>query len=144
MAKLTFGSCYFSTSAPTTLDSPAGTPVKAAGTTTAMLLEGFTHTDNRLTNTGVVRTYEVRFDGSVSKGGSQQDTQTVSRIFVNGLLVTGIGTARTIDNADDVGAFSVSGQVSLDTNDYIELWLETNDGYSLTVEAGVLSAKVIG
>jgi hypothetical protein len=141
MAKLTFGSCYFSTPVETTLT--ATIPAKAAGTTTAMLLEGFTHTDNRLTNTGVGRTYEVRFDGSVSKVGNQA-TEAISRIYRDGSVVVGAGSVRTIANAADHGAFSVAGQVFLATGGYVELWLETDSGDNLTISVGVLSAKVIG
>ena len=142
MAKLSFGSCYFSTTALTSLS--ANTPAKAAGTTTAMQLGDFTTTNNRLTYTGATtRTFQVGFAGTSSKGGGGS-TLGIYSIYKNGSAIPGILATRTIANATDRGAFGMLGQIQLAQNEYIELWLETDTGDDLTIEAGVLSAVVIG
>ncbi|GAH05979.1 unnamed protein product [marine sediment metagenome] len=143
MAKLSYGSCYFSTPASTTLS--AGTPVKAAGTTTTMQLGDFTHSgSNRLTYTGVTaRVFNVAFAGSVTKG-SGGSTLAEMYLYKNGTLIPGADVLRLIANASDEGAAAVMCQVSLTTNDYVELWIETDTGDDLTIEAGVLSANVLG
>ena len=143
MALLSFGSCYWSTATATV--NVANTPIKAAGTTSSMQLADFSMPlSNRLTYTGAdTRTFEIRFDGSVSKGVGGA-TQSLNYIYRNGTLVTGAITGRTISSASDIGAFSISAQVIMTTNDYIELWLEDDTGDDLTIEYGVLSAKVLG
>ena len=143
MAKLSFGSCYFSTPVETTLD--AGTPAKASGTTTAMQLGDFTHpASNRLTYTGATaRVFNVAFAGSVVKGSGGSSLASMY-IYKNGTLVTGAEVLRQIANAADHGAGAVMCQVSLATNDYVELWLATSSGDNMTIEAGVLSANVLG
>ncbi len=59
MAKLSFGSLYWATPAATVLG--VATPLKAAGTTAAMVVGDFTaSTSNRLTYTAAAtRTFEV-------------------------------------------------------------------------------------
>jgi hypothetical protein len=143
MAQLTFGSIYIDTPAETTLD--AATPTKAAGTTATMQLAGFTHpSSNRLTcSEATARVYEVAFCGSVTKGAGGS-TQSDYAIYKNGSAITGATVGRTIASATDEGAFAVTGQVSLESGDYIELWLATDTGDELTIEKGVLSAKVLG
>ena len=137
------GSCYFSTPAATS--NVAATPIKAAGTTTTMELTGFTSPlDNRLTyiDTEPV-VFEVMFTGSVIKGGGGA-TESSMFIYKNGVAVPGAHIERTIPSSTDTGAFAVSCQISLVTNDYVELWCETDTGDDVTVQAGVLSVKAVG
>ena len=143
MALLTFGSIYFSTPTATTL--AAATPLKASGTTTTMKLAGFLHpSSNRLTyDDTVTRTFEIMFTGSVTKGGGGA-TQSQYFLYKNGSLITGSTISRTISSATDAGAFAVSAQVDLANTDYVEFWLETDTGDDLTIQSGVLSAKVLG
>lgn len=143
MAQLTFGSIYFSTPTATTLS--AATPLKASGTTTTMKLAGFLHpSDNRLTyDDAVTRTFEVMFTGSVTKGGGGP-THSDYFLYKNGTLIDGTEISRTIASATDSGAFAVSAQVDLANTDYVELWLATDTGDDLTIQSGILSAKVLG
>ena len=143
MALLSFGSAYFSTPAATT--NIAATPIKAAGTTTAMQLADFDmSTSNRLRYLDLTtRTFEVMFTGSVSKAGGGA-TASNYYLYKNGIAIPGAVVARTISNTSDIGAFSVTCQVTLALNNYVELWLETDTGDDLTIETGVLSAKVLG
>jgi len=143
MAKLSFGSCYFSTPASTTLS--AATPAKAAGTTTSMQLADFTMpANNRLTYTATdTRTFQAMFTGSASKasGGSALSAGYIAK---NGSVITGSQVQRQLANTSDIGAGAVSAQFTLAQNDYIEFWVETDNGDDLTIEAGVLSVHVIG
>jgi hypothetical protein len=143
MAKLTFGSCYFESAAAVETDNIAGVPIKAAGTTTAMKLEGFTHTNGRLTCTGVIRTYEVQFNGNVSKGGGGA-TVALSAIFKNGAAVVGSGTTLRISSSSDHRALAILCHADLGPGDYVEIWVQTDTGDNITIDGGVLSVKVIG
>ena len=142
-ATLTYGSIYFSTPVETVLD--AATPLKALGTTTTMQLEGFSHpTNNRLQCTSAVaRMYEVRFDGSVSKTAGGGTVATFS-LRKSGNVVDGAFVVRTISSSADKGAFPVVGFISLVSPEYVELWIESAGGDDLQVDAGVLSAQVLG
>lgn len=143
MAFLSFGSIYFSTPAETILT--ADTAIKAAGATTTMQLADFMHTvDNRLTyDDAITRIFEVNFSGSVTKGTGSRSI-TVSYLYKNGVAIPGAVIGRAVPNASDEGAFAVNCQVSLSSGDYIELWIESDTGDDLTIERGVLSAKVLG
>ena len=139
---LTYGSIYFSTPVETSLD--ADTPLKALGTTTAMLLGGFLATgNNRLVNdSGVTRAYEAMFAGSMTSTGTQVLAE--AHLYKNGTLIPGATIIRKIGTGSDHGAFAVSAQVSLDDGQYVELWVETDGGEEITIETGVLSVKVLG
>ena len=143
MAKLSFGSCYVSTAAETTLG--ANTPAKAAGTTTTMQLGDFTHpASNRLTYIGTeTRVFSVVFAGSMLKG-SGGSSLVAFHLYKNGTLIPGATISRTVASASDTGAGAVFCQASLSTNDYVELWVETNTGDDVTVEAGILAVTVLG
>jgi hypothetical protein len=136
----TYGSIYFAAAA--TTPNEAGVSIKAAGSTTTMLLEGFTTTDNRLTNAGPSKVYEVQFNGSVEKGGGGA-SEVWASLHKNDIAILGAESIRTVASASDHGSFSILAHVVLGTGDYVELWLETDTGDDLTIEAGVLSAKVI-
>jgi hypothetical protein len=140
MATLTFGSCYFSTPAPTVHEIL--TPIKAGGLTTAMLLEGFSHSDNRLTNVGVGRTYAVSFTGTLAPVNLVTVISLVS-IRQNGLGVE-IWSGLQVSKAAVHGAIACSGQLFLDTGDYIEVWLTSDTGEDLQIDGGTLTAHVIG
>jgi hypothetical protein len=144
MATLTFGSLYWAVPAPTILVTDV--PAKAAGTTVAMQLAGFTHSNNRLTNTGVMRVYEVQFNGSIHRasGGTQGAAQILSGLYKNSEHVAGAGSVRTVSNLSDNGSFSILAQMELDTSDYVELWVQSDNGDDLQIEVGVLSVKVLG
>ena len=143
---LTYGSIWFETPAETTLDSPDDTPVKAAGTTTTMKLEGFTHpVSNRLTYTGAVaRDFEVKALFSMTKGGTGADTGSFYIAKDGNVIVASRINRYIATTSAEQGAAGVACHVTLDTNEYVELWMSTAGGDPVTVTAGVLSAKVLG
>ena len=137
---LTFGSFYFSS--PTATANATATPIKCAGATTAGSLNGFTHTSgNRLTYTGqATRTFEVISAFSMSASAA---CSILFYFYKNGVLVPGAISARKVSN-NDVGSAGLGGLVSLGTNDYLELWCETDGGEDVTVAYGGMIVKVVG
>jgi len=142
--KLTYGSYYFDTAASTTLS--AATPAKAAGTTAPMAAYGLTTTtSNRITlNAGqTTRLYDVNVSISSTKalGG---DAIGSFYIYKNGVEIPGMHIQRTIANSSDIGAIPINGQVELSEGDYLELWVESDNGNAIQIEHGVVSVKVLG
>lgn len=142
MAKLSFGACYFSAPAVTTL--VAGVPAKAEGTTVAMQLGGFLHpTNNRLEYDQLVtRTFLVSADVSATKSGGGSSLVSFL-LYKNGAMVPGARVNRQVSTVDE-GAVAVQCNVQLAQGDYVELWVQTDDGDDVTIEAGTLDAQVIG
>ena len=137
---LTFGSFYFSTPAGTTLST--STPAKASGTTSSISLSGFTHTSNRLTYTAATtRTFHALATISMSSSGA---TNSIVHLYKDGTLITGSSIERKISTGGDIGAIAVSVTVSMAQNEYVEIWLENDDGDTMTIEAGTLVIKVLG
>jgi len=138
---LSYGAMHITSTAATT--TVANTPVKAAGTTTGGLLDGFTHiASNRLRyDRTTTRVFGISIYLSMSSSGA---TQSKIFIYKNGILVPGTTIRRKISTGGDIGALPTGGVVSLATNDYIELWVETDDGDDLTVEEMHFRAKVLG
>jgi hypothetical protein len=142
MATLTFGSCYFDKDLSVPTENVAGIPVKAEGITIATQLEGFSHSNNRLTNVGVGRTYAVMFTGTMAPINAVT-VIAVASIRKNGLAVN-IWSGLQVSKAAVHGAVACAGQLFLDTGDYIEVWLTSDTGENLQVNGGALSAHVIG
>ena len=137
---MAYGGMYFSSSATTTLS--AITPAKAAGTTSSMGLNGFSHTSNRLTYTGTAtRTFEVLATLSAHTV-SGAETLTFF-LYKNGTLITGAEIDRKVSN-NDIGAVAVSALVSLATNDYVEVWVESLTGDDVIIDYGQVIARVAG
>ena len=134
-----YGSLYFSTPIVTT--TAAIIAIKAKGTTTASQLHNFTHTDNRLTFTGSSGTFMATASISISSSGA---TQSQLHFFKNDALVPGSSISRKISTGGDIGAVTTSSLITFITGDYVELWVETDDGDSLTVETGCLSIVNVG
>ena len=139
---VTFGGYYWSSASSTTLS--AATPAKAAGTTTAFSGgNGFTHVaSNRIRYDGTTtRVFHVTasFSAATTTGA---DTAKF-HIYENGSLVTGATVTREVAN-NDIGAVCVQAQVSLATNDYVEVWLETTGGDDLTVQDGQVLVRLAG
>ena len=134
-----YAALYFSASALTTLT--AATPAKAAGTTAAQeaSLNFTVGTSNRLTYTGVnAHEFHVSLSVGITKSAGGSTTGS-HHLYKNGSLVTGATINRTYANATDAGAVTLIAHVSLATDDYIELWLETDSGDDLTVNDGVIT-----
>jgi len=141
MAKLSYGSFTFTTPAATTL--AAATPAKAAGTTTAGQLGEFTHVaDNRLRYDGLVERAFAVFVSLALLKGAGGNTQATVHVYKNGVSAGSL--AFTITNATDDLPLTWCGTILLDTNDYVELWLETDTGDDLTVRSGSMLVSVLG
>lgn len=134
------GSLYWVTTAGTT--TVADTPKKAAGITIGANCFGFSHKDNRLTYEGHVgRTFLASVSFSISSSGA---TNTTMYIAKNGVVFPLAGIQRKIGTGGDIGAVSVTLLGKLKKGDYIELWVETDDGDTLTIENGVMTVTVAG
>ena len=145
-----YGSLGVLTAAQTTIVT-GDTFVKAAGSTIGLENFGFSHSDNRLTYTGeTARTFKVTAEVSMTTSAA---TEALMAIFKNGVRThplesTGtypIGVIqRHVGVGTDVGAAAVSILVKLKKDDYVELWLTTDDGDEVTWEYGTLIATVAG
>jgi len=134
------GAIYFATPAATA--NGIATPIKCAGTTAAQgtAVKVTQATTNRLTYTGVpTRDFKVEATISLSAAAA---TNGKIHIYKNGSPITGATIARVLPIAD-VGAMAIHAYVSLATNDYVELWCETDDGDDITITNGVLSIASI-
>ena len=65
-------------------------------------------------------------------------------LYKNGSVVTGTEIQRDISDTGDFGAGATHAIVQLATNDYVELWVETDDGDDVQIDFGVLSAVTVG
>jgi len=141
--ELSFGSLYWSSSASTTLG--AATPAKAAGTTAAMQNNNFTaSTTNRLTYTGTTTLYfRVECTASMQTSGSGSSLVSLW-LYKNAGAVTGAEIQRAVSTTADIGAGAVAAIVQLATNDYVELWVETDDGDDVQIDFGQLTATTVG
>jgi hypothetical protein len=132
------GTMYFSTPATTTL--AAATPAKASGTTTSQSLAGFTMpANNRLTYTGTAtRHFHVGVNAGVTKAGGGATVGTMS-IAKNGTVETGSKVTVTVQNTSDKQHMSTTWALDLATNDYIEVFLESDTGDDITIETSTVS-----
>lgn len=138
-----YGALYFSSAVTTTL--AAATPAKAAGTTAAQ--NGSRHftisTTNRLTYIGVdTDVFRVSCTVGITKSAGGSTTGS-HYLYVNDSPVTGASINRTYANATDEGSVALVAHITLTTNDYIELWLETDTGDDLTVNDGTITISHI-
>lgn len=122
------GNLYVSATA-TTVIASANTPVKAAGTTTAVNLFRVTSpVNNRLTYTGTkTKRFLVTGALTVTMPSAFGSYFTVS-VAKNGVILTESKQRVRIANSSDQVSVALSCTVSLGTNDYIEVWLENNSG----------------
>ena len=106
--------------APTTI-SIAGTYYKTAGTSTARALNGFTHSDNRLTYIGEDdKHFHLAASLSFTCGGTNQ---TIGwKMAKNGVVDDGTVVRRRVGTGTDIGSTALHADFTLSTNDYIEIW----------------------
>lgn len=104
-----------------------------------------THSDNRLTIAAgqPTREYEIIAGLSVSKASGGATLSTVY-VYKNGTVVAGSEIDRSVSNTSDIGALEVHCNVSLAAADYVEIWVETDNGDDLTLEKGNITLKPIG
>ena len=131
------GSLYAENQSTATAISSSGTYVKANVTTTAgEVLGRFTHSNNRLTYTGSkTRVFEVQCTLALTSG-SDGDNIAI-KIYKNGVAVNGtrgVGTTRSIFLTNKAENIPTQAILSLNTNDYIEIWIANlSDTSSVTV-----------
>lgn len=121
------GSMYISSSSTTTI-STVDTPVKIAGTTTTaeeFRVDDDGGTDNRLRYTGEhTRHFTVICTMGVDSAGNNK-TYTIY-VAKNGTVLPESGVPRKIAGGGDVGSIAVSVTTEMETDDYIEMWVENN------------------
>lgn len=135
-----FGSLYFSTPSATTI-SVATTYYKAAGTTTSVNLHRFTMpSDNRLTYTGTPDIHvHIACSISITAGAASQEV--AFRMAKNGTTLAHSEISLVHGTGADVGSTALHSDVSLSTNDYLELWVTNSTSTaSVTVQSGYLFA----
>lgn len=114
----------------TTID----TPVKVSGTTSeGSLVQRFTHTSNRLTFVGAIsREFLVTSTASIVGGNNKVIGLYVAK---NGSVLTDSEIYATTNAAGKAESISVQAIVTLEENDYIEMFVEnTTDTSNVTVE----------
>jgi hypothetical protein len=142
MGVLTYGAMAFTGTAVTTILDLA-TPLKALGSTTAGELGEFTMPlDNRLTYIGTIeRAFGVLVSVSALKINGNSALATF-HIAKNGAIVN-LSIDRTFKNNLNTGNILIAGTVRLAENDYVELWVETDNGGDLTVEDACVVVSVL-
>lgn len=113
--------------------STSGTPVKAAGTTTASSVnQKFTHTSNRLTYSGALtRAFSVEVCGSATSGNGKQIGFYVAK---NGSVINESEIYVTTNSGSRAEGVACQTIVELATNDYIEIFVENaTDTTNITV-----------
>ena len=134
------GAIYWETPAATSNET--NTPIKCAGTTAAqgtayLVTQAVT---NRLTYTGN-RTRTFVCIATIGLSAAAATTGKI-HLYKGGALITGSTITRVLPTTD-IGAMAVHCIVDLATNEYVELWCETNDGDDITIQNGVLSIHSI-
>ena len=129
------GNLYI-TSSTNTIITAANTPVKIAGTTSGLNLFRVTSTtDNRLTYTGT-KTRFFTYTGSISVTASDNGKRFVFYIAKNGTILSESQQSRKIANGSDRGSISISGVIELETDDYLEVWVENiNDSTNIKAQS---------
>jgi hypothetical protein len=129
------GNLYVSTSVVTPVPG-ANTPIKASGITTGLnLLRTDTAGDNRLIYTGT-KTRFFTYTASLSVTASSNGKRFVFYVAKNGVILPESAQSRKIANGADRGSMTLSGVTQLQTNDFIEVWVENiNDGTDITMES---------
>ncbi len=135
------GDLYITTPVATPF-AAANTPIKISGTTTTVNLFRFTSAvNNRLVYSGTKSRF-FTCTGSISVTAATSNKTFNFYIAKNGVILPESKQSRKISNGADVGALSITATVSLDTNDYVELWVEnTTDATAITAEAMNLAIR---
>ena len=131
---------FYLTSTATTAIAAVNTPIKIAGTTTAVNLFRFTSsTSNRLTYNGTkTRCFRVTADLSFTADANGKVFHFY--IYKNGVQITSSLQKTKLGNSTDARAVGLSSIVEMAPNDYIEIWIEnTTDGTDMTLESINLS-----
>lgn len=136
-----YGGCGMQSNTTVTTIAVASTYYKAGGTTIANLLKDFTHTSGRLTYTGA-KTRNFRVSANpISMISTSNNVIVRMKIAKNGIVV-GYPMNRKIATGSDIGSGSVAFDVSLATNDYVELFVTNiTSATNVTVQSMYLSIQ---
>lgn len=118
---------------PTLIGVP-NTFYKIAGTTTAGLLQRFTHSNNRLTYTGVlVRTFGVWATCSAEAGANNTLQVQIQRYnSANVLQEVSASTRSTTSGNNRAENMTTFLPVTMQPNDYIEIWISNGSNTNTT------------
>lgn len=129
-----YGGIYFTAPAPTTI-SVAGTYVKAAGTTTPTNLSGFdtNSVSNRLRYTGTTpRHCFVKVQATTDFVSGTNQVSGVQVYYYDDSEASGSlvahSEAQDLVAGTDLANISTACDLTLDENDYIELWVTNHTG----------------
>src|ERR1035437_9321479 len=115
------GECFMTLNTASTVTIVVGTLIKVSGTTTNGVLSYFTASNSKLTYTGITtNVFTVNCTGSIASPTTNQTYKLV--IFKNGSFCQNLQVLIRSTAANDKMAFSLSGLISLSTNDFIELY----------------------
>lgn len=131
-------SYFISSSAGTTM-SP-GTPVKMAGTTTAVHTMGLDHSANRLTNNGALKV-SVGLSAAISLT-CDTNNRIVSGFFAkNGSEVVSSEVQTKIGTGTDIEEMSVLSTMDLDPGEFVEVFLDLSGSGVMTGELAYVRAQ---
>ena len=135
------GNLYVSTSASTPF-SAVNSPVKVSGTTSATSLFRVTSTlNNRLTYSGA-KSRRFHVICSLSSIASSNNKNFTYYIAKNGVVLPESKQLMKLSSQVDRGSLTLSCNILMTANDYIEVWVENNtDATSLVVESLNLAIK---
>lgn len=128
---LSHGGCGMSGNSTATTISVVGTYYKVAGVTIDNSSANFTHANNKLTYTGTVAKFFRVSVSPLSMISASNNVIVAFLIAKNGTTV-GYPMTRKIGTGSDVGAGSLSFDVELAENDFVELYV-TNETSATTV-----------
>jgi hypothetical protein len=117
-----------------TVVSAANTFFKLAGTTTAGILQRFTHSNNRLTYTGaLVRSFAISATACIAANNNNLIQMQIRRYNSLGVLQEVSASTRSTVNsnnrAENITAFLA---VTMQPNNYIEIWASNSANNNMT------------
>ncbi len=141
-AILSYGGFYVS-SAAATGNITATTYLILGGTTTAFALNHFTHASpNRLTYTGA-STKVFDLICSISFTSSQSNEIARFRVAKNGTADATSEVARKLGTGSDIGALALVHEISLATNDYLEIFATLDASTTDTITADKMVCLIV-
>lgn len=128
------GNVYVTTPVATAIGT-VNTPVKVAGTTTGINLFRTTSLgNNNITYTGAKTRY-FTYNASISFTASGNNQIASFYIYKNGVKLPESKQSRKIGTGADVGSISISGVTQLNSNDYLEVWVENDALNNVTAQS---------
>lgn len=136
-----YGEMYVADNDPDTVTITSGTPIEFTDWT-AGGLENFTYSAGRLTYTGTA-TIECEVSIGLSFEFSVGNSVLDFALYKNGVELPNVKLYRKVGSGGDIESSSRTGLVSLATNDYIELFSDSDaNGQMIVTTANVFAAKI--